>query len=178
MALDLNLRHSAGNRRFPGSVPPLVYVHVQCMHVRVQTAAQLVCHFVIEERCIHMSIQCTFFTRKPSLVPRLLRRTTPLRTLRLVTCVLAVRLRVPGLWLWLCVMCVKSNLMSAKTQCPLQISAAKRPAQIGLTGRLYKEFAGKTHGGPKISRGGNPSLEESNPRHRGRSRVIRPKSLF
>ena len=60
LALDLNLRHSAGNRRFPGSVPPLVYVHVQCMHVRVQTAAQLVCHFVIEERCIHMSIQCTF----------------------------------------------------------------------------------------------------------------------
>jgi hypothetical protein len=81
LALDLNLRHSAGNRRFPGSVPPLVYVHVQCMHVRVQTAARLVCHFVIEERCIHMSIQCTFFTRKPSLVPRLLRRTTPLRTL-------------------------------------------------------------------------------------------------
>ena len=77
-------------------------------------------------------------------------------TLEMVTCVLAVRLRVPGLWLWLCVMCVKSNLMSAKTQCPLQISAAVRPAQIGLAGRLYKEFGRENSWGPKSFEGGEP----------------------
>ena len=82
-ALDLNLRHSAGKRQFPGScVRPLVYV--RCMTVRARTAA-LLC--VRRELYMYMYMYSVFFTRKASLVPRLLRPTAPLRTLRLVTCV-------------------------------------------------------------------------------------------
>jgi len=81
LALDLNLRHSAGKRQFPGScVRPLVYV--RCMTVRARTAA-LLC----VRRELYMYMYSVFFTRKASLVPRLLRPTAPLRTLRLVTCV-------------------------------------------------------------------------------------------
>ena len=81
LALDLNLRHSADKRQFPGScVRPLVYV--RCMTARARTAA-LLC----VRRELYMYMYSVFFTRKASLVPRLLRPTAPLRTLRLVTCV-------------------------------------------------------------------------------------------
>jgi hypothetical protein len=64
-----------------------------------------------------------------------------------------------GLNLYVCdpaLMCKIEPYVAAKTHATLQISAAKRPARIGLTRRLYKEFGRGYSWGAKNFKGGGP----------------------